>query len=184
MLGDGLRGLLRRWARCRGGTLVQVARRLEVDWVAAKSTKGGLAADWSDPDSRRDALKRLVTDVTRLVEHIGDRLSEVSPVRREFLRQRCADLMRVITSDIRADEDGNFFVRRKPGEDRLVSITEPSARSGHKSKQSRFKGFKLTLLGDLVSGLITAVKVFEGNQAEGRHGVELLERAQRNGTAA
>lgn len=181
MLGDGLRGLLRRWTRCRGGTLASVARALNVSWVAAKSTKGGLAADWSDPSSRRDALNRLVADVTRVVEYISEQVSEVSGVRHRFLMQRCADLMRVIASDIRADEDGNFFVRRKAGEDRLVSITDPSARSGHKSKQSRFKGFKLTLLGDLASGLITAVKVFEGNQAEGRHGVELLERAERMG---
>ena len=66
----------------------------------------------------------------------------------------------------------------KSGDDRIVSITDPEARSGHKSKASKFKGFKLTLLGDLVSGLITAVKVFEGNQAEGRHGVELLQRVK------
>jgi len=181
MLGDGLRGLLRRWTRWRGGTLAGVARGLEVLWVASKSTKGGLSADWSDRDSRREALNRLVADVTRVVGYITDRLHEVSRARRSFLAQRCADLLRVVASDIRADEDGNFFVRRAVGEDRLVSITDPRARSGHKSKQSRFKGFKLTLLGDLASGFITAVKVFEGNQAEGRHGVELLERAQRMG---
>ena len=179
MLGDGLRGLLRRWARFRGGTLAQLARRLEVLWVAAKSTKGGLATTWSDPVSRRDALNRLVRDVVRVVEHVEQRLAEVSPSRQELLRRRCRALLRVIDKDVRTDDEGNFFVRWKCGDDRLVSITDPEARSGHKSKASKFKGFKLTLLGDLVSGLIAAVKVFEGNQAEGRHGIELLQRAKR-----
>ncbi|MEZ4322070.1 MAG: transposase [Myxococcota bacterium] len=179
MLGDGLRGLLRRWGRVRGGTLAQVAQRLDVPWVAAKSIKGGLAADWSDPESRRDALGRLVRDVIRIVAHVESKIHEVSRANRTFLLQRCRDLLRVIEKDIRVDDDGHYFVQWKAGDDRLVSITEPEARSGHKSKQSKFKGFKLTILGDLVSGLIAAVKVFEGNQAEGRHGVELLERAKR-----
>jgi hypothetical protein len=179
MLGDGLRGLLRRWRRLRGGTLAQVARRLGVPWVVAKSIKGGLAADWSDAKSRRDALSRLVQDVVRVVAHIEGQVHEVSPVQREFLRCRCRDLLRVVESDIEVDAEGNYLVRRKVGGDRQVSITEPDARSGHKSKQSKFKGFKLVLLGDLFSGLITAVKVFPGNQAEGRHGIELLERAKR-----
>ena len=112
LLGDGLRGLLKRWARFRGGTLAQLARRLDVLWVAAKSTKGGLATTWSDPEARRDALNRLVRDVVRVVEHIDDqRLSEVSPPRQELLRSRCSALLRVIDKDIRTDDKGNFFVQ-------------------------------------------------------------------------
>jgi hypothetical protein len=59
-----------------------------------------------------------------------------------------------------------------------VSLTEPQARHGRKSKSQTFNGFKLHLVGDLVSGLIASIAVTAGNQHDGKPAARLIRRAR------
>ncbi|MEM8713766.1 MAG: transposase, partial [Planctomycetota bacterium] len=177
LLGDGLRGLVRRWARWTRTPLPKLAQDLEIPWVTTKSTKGGLAIDWRDPEARHEVVHRLATDVQRVVEQLLTRRGEVHPSHREALEQRGAALLKVIHDDLEADEQGRLVIASRSTSDRLVSMTDPEARSGRKSQNQPFKGFKLNVLGDLVSGLIASVKVVPGNCGDGGPGQELLRRA-------
>jgi len=49
-----------------------------------------------------------------------------------------------------------WLFARKVARARLISLTDPQARHGRKSKSSVFNGFKLHVLGDSVGGLIAA----------------------------
>ncbi|MEN0064129.1 MAG: transposase [Myxococcota bacterium] len=177
LLGDGLRGLVRRWARWTRTPLPKLAHDLELPWVTTKSTKGGLAIDWRDPEARHEVVHRLATDVQRVVEQLLTRRGELHPSHREALKQRGAALLKVIHDDLEADERGRLVIASRSTSDRLVSMTDPEARAGRKSQNQPFKGFKLNVLGDLVSGLIASVKVVPGNCGDGGPGQELLRRA-------
>lgn len=179
LLGDGLRSLAKRFARWTGTNVVQLAKKLGIPWLKSKSTKGGLDIDWRDGDARRKVVHQLATDVQTAIAHVLDHVIDVPLRHRENLRGRCDALLKVINDDLETDQDGNLVVARRATSDRIVSITDPDARSGRKSQQQPFKGFKLNLLGDLVSGVITAVKVVAGNVGDGGVGIELLRSAKK-----
>lgn len=181
LLGDGLRGLLRRVARARKTAVHRLAVQLGVPWTTAKSIKGGLNIDWRDQDARHAVVDRLARDVVRVVEHVLDHLGDLPVHHQRWVQRRCDSLLKVISDDLEANEDGRLVVARRRTSDRIVSITDPAARSGRKSENQPFKGFKLNVLGDLLSGLIVGVQVFPGHMGEGRPGVELLERATKLG---
>ncbi len=178
LLGEGLRGLLRRWARATKTGVNRIAQNWDVQWVLAKSIKGGLDVDWRDAGQRRDVVERLSRDVLRVVENVTDGLREVTSHHGNWLKVRCAALLKVISDDLDADEDGRLVVAERVTPDRIVSITDPAARSGRKTKSQPFKGFKLNLLGDLLSGLIVSVIVVPGNSGDAGPGEELLARAR------
>lgn len=181
LLGDGLRGLLRRWARATHTSLARLALDLGVAWVTAKSTKGGLGIDWRNAESRHDVVHRLATDVQRVVAHVMDRVLEIPIQHRRAVQRRCEVLLKVMVDDLETDAAGRLVVAIKTASDRIVSVTDPEARSGRKSRKQPFKGFKLNVLGDLLTGIVAAVRVVPGNAGDGGPGIELLERAKAMG---
>lgn len=181
LLGEGVRGLLQRLARAEKTSVGRLADQLDVSWVTAKSIKSGLVKDWRDADKRRDGVHRLVEGTQRVIDAVLQRLPNLPLHRRAPLQRRCETLLKVILDDLDTDETGRFFIARRSAPDRTVSITDPEARSGRKTKSQPFKGFILNMLGDLELGVIAAVKVIPGNAAEGAVAAELVERARRLG---
>ena len=181
LLGGGLRSLLRRWSRITKSSMVKQARDWGVPWVNARSIKGGLDIDWRDRDARHDVVHRLAQDVLRVVDEITNRLHQLPPQHQQDIQRRCGVLLKIITDDLETDAAGRLVIARRRTPDRIVSVTDPEARSGRKSSNQPYKGFKLSVLGDLVSGLITAVIVVAGNAGDAKPGHELLERAKRMG---
>lgn len=177
LLGDGLRRLLKRWARRSRTSAAKVAQELDVPWITRKSTKGGLDIDWRDAEARHNVVHRLASDVQRVVEHITDHVAELRPQHQAAILRQCATLLKIMTDDLEADESGRLVIANKVAPDRIVSVTDPEARSGRKSRKQPFKGFKVNVLGDLVTGLIASVKVVAGNCGDGGVGRTLLARA-------
>jgi hypothetical protein len=178
LLGDGLRMLARQWARATRCSLEDVAKDWGLPWMLAKSTKGGLDVDWRDADARTDAVHQLAEAVVAAVTLVSTQHKRA----RKGLRKSCLRfarrLARVVKSDLEADEKGRLVIARRTAEDRLVSLTDPQARSGRKSKRQVFKGFKVHLVGDVVSGLIAAISVTSGNTHDGRPAHRLIRRAK------
>jgi len=164
LMGTGLRHLARAWSRATGETFAAVAKRWSAPFLLTPSTKGGFDIDWKDRAQRGTVIDTLARAVVRIV---GDVRQQVMGVRRRLRRRillLCRALLGVVSSDLEPDEDGRLTIARKVTEGRLVSFTDRRARNGVKSKSKRFKGFKLSLIGDLVSGLIASVAVTPGNQ--------------------
>ncbi|MBW2536116.1 MAG: transposase [Deltaproteobacteria bacterium] len=178
LLGDGLRMLGRQWAKATRRSFEAVAASWELPWLLAKSTKGGLNVDWRDADARAEAVSRLAGDTVRVVEQIRKRLEETRPSFRKGLLRRLRALLQVVGNDLEADEEGRLVVARHVASDRLVSMTDPQARHGRKSKSQTFKGFKLHLVGDVVSGLIASLTVAPGNVHDNRPAPRLIRRAK------
>ncbi|MEZ4475716.1 MAG: transposase [bacterium] len=177
LLGDGLRSLARRWAKARRAALASVANAWGLPWLLAPSTKGGLAIDWRDPEARADGLHRLASDVLRTIERIPRELSGARASLRKSLLKRCALLAQVVRDDLETDEAGRLVIVRRVTADRLVSFTDPEARHGRKTRSRTFNGFKIHVVGDVVSGLLASLTVTPGNQHDSRPAHRLIRRA-------
>lgn len=179
LLGSGLQMLSRIWARATQRTVAEVATEWETPWLSAKSVKGRLAIDWRDPEARADGLDRLAQDVLRSIERVTLHLGTVRAGFRRALDKLSRRLLRIVRDDLETDADGRLVIARRVAEDRLVSFTDPQARHGRKSKSRTFKGFKLHLVGDVVSGLIASVAVTPGNVHDSQPAHRLIHRASR-----
>jgi len=179
LLGDGVRSLVKMWARLTDVPVEKLASEWRVRWVTAKSTKGAFGIDWKDSKARSEVITELAEGATAVVAGIVKSIHKAPAKMHKTLRRRGSDLMKVIAQDLEADDDGNLVVARRVAKDRLVSLTDPQSRHFRKTKSKRFTGFKLHLLGDVVSGLITSVSVTSGNVHDSAVAHRLLRRAQR-----
>lgn len=178
LLGDGLRVLARRWSRATEIPLALVAKRWALPLVAAKSVKGHFRIDWSDADARARVTGELAEAVVRVVDQVYDGLRDVPSEKRKPILQLCKTLTTVIDQNLEPDEQGRLVVAQKVARDRIVSLTDTQARHGRKSRTQTFNGFKVHVLGDVVSGLIASVSVTPGNVHDSDPSHRLLVRAK------
>lgn len=181
LLGDGLRGLGRRLGRRTGLSLATLARRWSAPWLTSRSMKGGLTkVDWRSSEARSAAVDGIVRTILAAVSDAKQLIREhVNEKHRPWLVQRCMSILQVITDDLEEDDQGRLVVARRVAQDRIVSITDPEARSGRKTRSQPFKGFRLHVLGDVVSGLVLAVDVVPANTHDAAVGETLIGRAKK-----
>jgi hypothetical protein len=178
LLGDGLRMLAAAWARATRTTLAAVAAAWDLPFLLAKSTKGAFPVDWRNATAAAGAVTQLAAAVLRVAPQVRRELAAVRPGLRRGLLRRCRQLVRVVGNDLETDAHGHLAVAQRVAANRLVSLTDPEARHGRKSRSQTFNGFKIHLLGDVLSGLITAVAVTHGNTHDGEPAARLIRRAQ------
>jgi len=178
LLGEGTRDLARQWAKATGVTVEQVAEKWQVPYILAKSIKGHFRIDWRDGQQRAEVIEAVAHGALRAVEHVRGNISVARATRRKRLLRRCAALLRVIEQDFETDEQGRLVIARRVAKDRIVSLTDPTARHGRKSNSRTFNGFKVHVLGDIVSGLIASVTVTAGNKHDGSVAHRLIRRAK------
>lgn len=165
LLGDGLRSLAGYWAQATRTTLESVAAAWQLPFLLAKSTKGAFRIDWHDPAARMTVITNLGECVLKTVETVRRSLADdsIRPAFRKGLLRRCRHLLRVVEQDLEAGDDGRLVVAKRVAADRLISLADPQARHGRKTKSQTFDGFKVHLLGDAVSGLLLSLTVTSGN---------------------
>jgi hypothetical protein len=178
LLGDGLRSLARDWRRAAGGTLEELEARWKLPLLTTKSTKAAFRIDWKNPEARSKVVAELADAVVRVVEDVRFRFNEVRRNKRKGLLRRCRGLLKVVADDLERDEAGRLVVARRVQADRHVSVTDPQARHGRKSKSKRFNGFKLHVLGDVVSGVIASLAVTPGDAHDSRPAPRVIRRAK------
>lgn len=180
LLGDGLRLVATAYSAATGTPLLLLARQWNLPLLLAKSTKGHLSIDWRDRDARSRVITDLADDVTRVVAAVRTELDSIKDgPRKRNLVSRCDALLAVVEQDLEATSDGRLVIARRVAKDRVISITDPEARHGRKSKSQTFNGSKVNILGDIVSGLIVALSVTAGNGHDAPPGHELIARARR-----
>ena len=181
LLGDGLRSLVGRYARWTKESREQLAKDWELPIVLAKSTKGAFRIDWRDADARSQVTDSLVRDVLRVVDLVRRELQAqpLGPNQRKKLLQQCRHLLKVVTDDLETDEQGRWVVAQRTAAKRLVSITDPQAGHSRKSRSQPYKGFKVHVLGEVVSGLIASVAVTAAHVHDQQPAPRLIRRAKR-----
>ncbi len=179
LLGDGVGKLARYWAKATKQSLEDIAEAWSVPFILGKSTKGALGIDWRDSEARANALDRVAQGVLRAVEWVRSSIQEAKNSKRKRLLRTCRHLLRVVSDNLETDTAGRLVVAERVAKDRIISLTDPEARHGRKSKNSLFNGYKLHLLGDVVSGIIASVTVTRGNEHDGKVAHRLIRRAKK-----
>jgi hypothetical protein len=123
-------------------------------------------------------LTTVASGALRAVEHVRHHVDQAPRNRRKRLLRRCRHLLAVIDQNLETDDAGRLVIARKVARDRIVSLTDPCARHGRKTKSKKFKGFKVHILGDVVSGLIAAVTVTPANHHDNSVAHRLIRRAK------
>lgn len=179
LLGDGVALLARAWSRASGASVAELAESWQLPHLLAKSTKGAFRIDWRDREARADIIHGLAKGVVTAVATVRSGIDDVARSKRKRLQRLSRQLMRVIVQDLETDERGRLVVVKRVAKDRLISITDPQARHGHKSRKRSFDGFKLHALGDVVSGMIVSLTVTRGNVHDSTVAQRLIQRAKR-----
>lgn len=178
LLGDGLRMLASDWSRATRQALATVAATWQMPFLLGKSTKGAFRIEWRDEAASAQVITQLAQYAVKAVSFVRRHAESVRAGLRKTLLRRCRHLLRVVAGDLETDAQGRLVVAERVAADRLVSITDPEARHGRKSKSQTFNGFKIHLLGDVISGLLLSVAVTHGNEHDGAPAHRLVKRAK------
>ena len=153
---------IRKVLKAAGYTLSQKRRGLAANLAAYLDSDRKADIDWADPAARAAQLKVLVQDAEDVldlaVEHADD----------DEVRTAGWLLAKILGDDVTSDEQGNPQLRQGVAEDRIVSMTDPEMRHGHKSRARLFEGRKLQVAADQASELLLAVEPIPANTGDGR----------------
>jgi hypothetical protein len=178
LLGDGVGSLAKYWSKLGQGSLQELEERWKLPHLSAKSTKGAFRINWRDAEARAEVIDKLARGTIAAVREIRSNLMQVGSSKRKRLLRRCRHLLNVIAGDLETDDQGRLVVATQVAKDRIISLTDPQARHGRKSRKKTFNGFKTHVFGDAVSGLITALTVTVGNAHDSSVAHRLIRRAK------
>ena len=117
--------------------------------------------DWSDPQQRAAQLQVLVQDAEATLD-VATAQADAADVRSTGWL-----LTKILGDDVVTDEHGHPQIGEGTAPDRLISLTEPEMRHGHKSQAHRFDGFKTTVATELESELIVDLAELPANRGDG-----------------
>ena len=183
LLGDGIVSLLRTLASLAGEAPESWAKAhaLERYLDATHSLKGGAGIDWEDQTAREAFLTGIVNDADSLLGIARETLADYAEESREHQRLKAAAglLGALLLQDVERTA-GGAKIRQGTAKDRIVSVTDPEMRSGHKSKSKRFEGHKAAIAVEPQSQLITAVDVLAGNAQDYEQALDLVKASEAN----
>ena len=184
LIGDGIVGVARILSKLSGKQLEVWAAEHELSRYVGSSLKGEANVDWSSEAEKEAFLTELVADAERvleLAERAEERLAQ-DDGRRERLQRAGEILRKVLLQDIESKDEpeGGKKLRQGTSSGRICSVHDPEMRHGRKSATTRFDGHKAQVVGDVDSGLVTAVGVMEGSAKDEEGSLELVQEAGAN----
>lgn len=182
LLADGIRRVISALARQHGMTAKVYAHKHGYERYYGSSIKGESDVNWSDDASIKAFLSSIVNDALTLLEEarsVRSAAKEGSKADRA-IEEGSELLTALLLQDIERQQDGRCTIKRGVAKDRLLSLTDPEMRYGHKSKSTRFEGHKAAIAVETNSQIITAVDVLPGNAADHTDALKLIEQSERN----
>ena len=87
-------------------------------------------------------------------------------------------LTKILGDDVVTDEHGDPQIGEGTAPDRILSVTEPEMRYGHKSKAFRFEGFKVQVTTEPTSELIVDIADVPAPGSDGEHLAAMVGRVE------
>ena len=128
--------------------------------------------DWSDPQQRADQLHVLVQDAEATLELAAEHVEDPDVRSTGWL------LTKILGDDVVTDEQGQSQIGEGTAPDRIISMTEPKMRHGHKSKSQRFDGFKTAVATEPDSELILDLAELAATRGDGDHLLPTVQRVE------
>jgi transposase len=121
--------------------------------------------DWTDPKQRAAQLQVLVREAEAVLDLATEQTDD------DEVRATGWLLTKILGDDITTDEHGHPQMGKGTAPDRIISVTDPEMRHGHKSSAHRFDGFKVSVATEATSEMILDITDIP---AAGSDGKELL----------
>lgn len=163
LLGAAIRGLLKVAQEALGAELRGV--------LASGDDYASLAKpqiDWDDQAARAALVDARARDAHAVLKLLQGRPLPAAVAEAARL------LGAIVGQDLEQDTDGSFRIARKVAADRVLSVVDPDARHGHKSRARGFDGYKGHASVDPDSELVTATAATAGNVGDAAAAPQLL----------
>lgn len=202
-----IRGGIRKLLRALGCTRARKAQLGEqLWWYVDPDAPEKPEFDWSDAEARAAHLKEIVADAKAalsLAEHAGmtpaaneaaallskivsDDTEEGPPPKGPKRKGRPPEKKKEKEEKGRpapqeqnpSSDDPGLRLRRGVAKDRTLSVVDPQMRVGHKSKRQSWAGYKVHVIEEPESELITQIEVRPANEYDADAALGLIERQQ------
>ncbi len=128
--------------------------------------------DWNDPTARAAQLKVLVADAHAALDLALTECEDAEVRSAGWL------LTKILGDDLVTDDQGDPQIGRGVAPDRVISLTDPEMRHGHKSKAKHFDGRKVTVATDAANELVLAVETMPANRTDGAELLAVVDTVQ------
>lgn len=128
--------------------------------------------DWSNPHERAKQLKVLFQDAEAVLELAAEHVDDAE------VRATGWMLVKIMGDDIEPDEHGDPRIAQGTAPDRIISVTDPEMRHGHKSQVQRFNGFKVSVTTEQSSELILDIQDIPATGSDGQALMPTIERVE------
>ncbi len=128
--------------------------------------------DWTDPQQRAAQLKVLVHDADAALDWAAAQSDDPD------VRSAGWMLTKILGDDVVTDEHGDPQIGQGTAPDRMISVTDPEMRHGHKSKAQRFDGFKTAVATEVETELILDVADLPATSGDGEHLMPTVSRVE------
>jgi Transposase DDE domain/Transposase domain (DUF772) len=154
-------------------------RLAEIDPQRALACRGSLARSdyakegkpeicWASATERAALVNELFADALRVIQAC-DGMGDV-----ELYAE--VELLGVVSAqDIEDDGDGGIRIAQKVAPERIISVVDPEARHGHRSRRDRYDGYKLHVSVDVDSDLFVAGEATTATTSDGDVLAQLLD---------
>jgi transposase len=130
--------------------------------------------DWTDSQQRKAHLQTLVQDVEAALEFAAGQMDD------DEVRAIGWLLTKILGDDLEEDDTGGVRIAEGTAADRVISVTDPAMRHGHKSASQRFDGFKVSVTTEQSSELIVDIADLAANDRDGKVLMPVIERAEQH----
>ena len=171
LIAAAIRTVIRRVACCLGRSAEALAHEWDLQRYMPRSFKGQVSIDWND-ETARNAL------ITQEVRH-ADRLPRLVDGLRLTLPADVGEALELLAEvahqDVEQLDDGTFKVAQGTKKGRIISVTDPEARHGHKSSSKTINGFKVHVMGTIASQFVTGIEVTDAGVHDADPTAQLIE---------
>jgi len=152
---------IRRVLKAAGYAAAAKRRGLATNLAAYLESDRKAEIDWNDPAARAAQLKVLVADAHAALD--------LAVAEGDDAEVRAAGwlLTKILGDDVVSDAHGAPQIGRGVAPDRVISLTDPEMRHGHKSEAKHFDGRKVQVAVDAASELVLAVEPSPANRTDG-----------------
>jgi transposase len=152
---------IRRLLKAAGYQTVGKRRGLATNLAAYLESDRKAEIDWNNSAARAAQLKVLAADAHAALELALTESDDAEVRAAGWL------LTKILGDDLVTDEHGDPQIGRGVAPDRVISLTDPEMRHGHKSAAKHFDGRKVTVASDAESELVLAVEPMPANRTDG-----------------
>ena len=130
-----------------------MAQHINAELLAQTILKVALDLDWDDPDSRNQALAKILQTLNT-VEGLVEQNLNFSETIASLVNSNLAVARQIESQDVEEASDGFPKLRQGVAKDRRISIEDAQMRHGRKSRHQCFDGYKRHVLKDLDLGVV------------------------------